>query len=88
VLAVRVLAHGHHATSRRAVVAACQGLGCTSKHLRPVSITGLVPAGQDLSSAARSEVKNGLPSRSSERRLVGVPGNAPGSGTDLVRFRL
>ena len=31
-------------------------LGYTSKHLRPVSITGLVPAGRDLSSDARSEV--------------------------------
>jgi len=31
-------------------------LGYTSKHPRPVSITGLVPAGRDLSSYARSEV--------------------------------
>ena len=31
-------------------------LGYTSKHLRPVSITGLVPAGRGLSSDARSEV--------------------------------
>ena len=29
------------------------------KHLRPVSITGLVPAERGLSSDARSEVKNG-----------------------------
>ena len=47
------------------------------KHLRPVSITGLIPASGSLSSDARSEVK-----------MVGVPGNAPGPGTDLVRFRL
>ena len=31
-------------------------LGYTSKHLRPVSITGLVPAERDRSSYARSEV--------------------------------
>ena len=49
-------------------------LGYASKHLRPVSITGLVPASGNLSSGARSEVK-----------MVGVPGNAPGLGTHLVR---
>ena len=31
-------------------------LGYASKHLRPVSITGLVPVMRDLSSDARSEV--------------------------------